>query len=164
MASGAAGYVYRPRDAGGVAEAIGAARRANVPIALRGAGCSYGDAALRGESVVLDLSELNRILAWDPETGIIDVEPVPQLHVSPGVERWIVPGFFDLQVNGFAGRNFNDADLKPVHDFIEAAQARESWLNRLDGWEADQTADQAKILGDSLPLGLQIVTGEIPSK
>lgn len=42
---------------------------------------------------------------------IIEVEPVRQLDVCPGVERWIVPGFFDLQVNGFAGPNFNDADL-----------------------------------------------------
>jgi len=75
MAVGGAGFVYRPHDAGGVAEALEAASDAGVPIALRGAGCSYGDAALRGESVVLDLSQLSRVLSWDPEAGIVDLEP-----------------------------------------------------------------------------------------
>ena len=41
----------------------------------RGAGRSYGDAALRPESVVLDLGRMQRILAWDPRTGRVDVEP-----------------------------------------------------------------------------------------
>ncbi|MFV2072691.1 MAG: FAD-dependent oxidoreductase [Thermoanaerobaculales bacterium] len=75
MAVGAAGYVFRPRDAGGVEEALAAARSAGVPVVLRGAGCSYGDATLRAESVVLDLSGLDRVLSWDPETGIVEVEP-----------------------------------------------------------------------------------------
>ena len=75
MAVGAAGYVFRPEHAGGVAEALAAARSAGVPVVLRGAGCSYGDATLRAESVVLDLSRLDRVLSWDPETGIVEVEP-----------------------------------------------------------------------------------------
>jgi decaprenylphospho-beta-D-ribofuranose 2-oxidase len=73
-AVGAAGYVYNPRTAEGVAEAFEAARKAGVPVVLRGAGCSYGDAALRAESVVLDLTELNRVLDWNPQTGIVEVE------------------------------------------------------------------------------------------
>ena len=75
MATGGAGYVFRPSDAGGVAEALEAAETAGVPLALRGAGCSYGDAALRGESFILDLSELNRVLEWNPESGVIDATP-----------------------------------------------------------------------------------------
>ena len=75
MAVGGAGYVFRPTESGGIAEALDSARAHGFSIALRGAGCSYGDAALRPESMVLDLCELNRVLAWDPETGIVDVEP-----------------------------------------------------------------------------------------
>ena len=30
---------------------------------------------LRPEAVVLDLGRMRRILAWDPETGVVDVEP-----------------------------------------------------------------------------------------
>ncbi len=62
MAVGGAGYVFRPTEPGGVAEALSTAREHGLPIALRGSGCSYGDAALRPESVVLDLSELSRIV------------------------------------------------------------------------------------------------------
>ncbi len=74
MAVGAAGYVFRPSSAEGIAEAFDAARASGVPVVLRGAGCSYGDAALRAESVVLDLSGLDRVLDWNPHTGIMEVE------------------------------------------------------------------------------------------
>jgi FAD/FMN-containing dehydrogenase len=75
MAVGAAGYVFRPTTIDGVRETFTAARDAGVPVVSRGAGCSYGDAALRSESVVLDLGRMQRILAWDPVRGVVDVEP-----------------------------------------------------------------------------------------
>ena len=75
MAVGAPGYVFRPRDATGVAEALELSRSEGIPVALRGAGCSYGDAALGAESVVLDLTGLDRVLRWDPQSGVVDVEP-----------------------------------------------------------------------------------------
>ncbi len=75
MAVGAAGYVFRPTTIEGVRDALTAARDAGVPVVPRGSGCSYGDAALRPESVVLDLGRMRRIIAWDPEKGVVDVEP-----------------------------------------------------------------------------------------
>jgi decaprenylphospho-beta-D-ribofuranose 2-oxidase len=75
MAVGAAGYVFRPTTIDGVWAAVEAARAHRVPLVPRGAGQSYGDAALAPESVVLDLSRMDRILSWDPATGIIEVEP-----------------------------------------------------------------------------------------
>ncbi|HHQ47569.1 MAG TPA: FAD-binding oxidoreductase, partial [Acidobacteria bacterium] len=42
---------------------------------LRGAGRSYGDAAFFPEALVLDLSRMDRILSWDPATGVVEVEP-----------------------------------------------------------------------------------------
>ncbi len=74
-AVGGAGYVYRPSTVGGVREVLDTARTHGVPVVARGAGCSYGDAALLPEAVVLDHSRLDRILAWDPATGVVDVEP-----------------------------------------------------------------------------------------
>ena len=47
MGVGGAGYVFRPTEPGGVAEALDTARNTGLPIALRGSGCSYGDAAFR---------------------------------------------------------------------------------------------------------------------
>jgi decaprenylphospho-beta-D-ribofuranose 2-oxidase len=47
----------------------------SVPVALRGSGRSYGDAALNEGGVVLDLRSLNRVLGFDASTGIVEVEP-----------------------------------------------------------------------------------------
>ncbi len=75
MAVGAAGYVFRPTTVDGIRSVLELARERGVPVVLRGKGRSYGDAALLPEGVVLDLSHCRRVLAWDPETGVIDVEP-----------------------------------------------------------------------------------------
>ncbi len=74
-AVGAAGYVYRPSTVDGVRTVLEMAADRRVPVVLRGAGRSYGDAAYLPEGVVLDLSRMRRILAWDPARGTIDVEP-----------------------------------------------------------------------------------------
>lgn len=74
-AVGAAGYVFRPSTVAGVREALALAAERSLPVALRGAGRSYGDAAFYPEGVVLDLGRMRRVLAWDPEAGIVDVEP-----------------------------------------------------------------------------------------
>lgn len=39
---------------------------------------------------------------------IAAIEPLSEADAPEGIERWIVPGFLDLQVNGFAGRGFTD--------------------------------------------------------
>ena len=110
-AVGAAGYVYNPRTAEGVAEAFEAARKAGVPVVLRGAGCSYGDAALRAESVVLDLSELSRVLDWNPQTGIVEVEAgatiedIWRLAIGHGWWPPVVTGTMKPSVGGALAMN-----------------------------------------------------------
>ncbi len=74
-AVGAPGYVYRPADARGVADVLELARSHRVPLVLRGRGRSYGDAALLPEAMMLSLDRMNKILAWDPSSGVMDVEP-----------------------------------------------------------------------------------------
>lgn len=71
----AAGYVFRPSTAAGVRAVLELARERAVPVVPRGGGLSYGDAALLPEAIVLDLTRMRRILAWDPRSGEIDVEP-----------------------------------------------------------------------------------------
>jgi len=119
MATGGAGYVFRPSDASGVSEAIETARSAGLAIALRGAGCSYGDAAFRPESIVLDLSGLNRVLAWDPETGIVDVEPGVSLaalwRLTIGDGWWppVVTGTMEPTVGGMLAMNVHGKNNWP---------------------------------------------------
>jgi len=50
------------------------------------------------------------------------VEPIDIPAQRSGLERWIVPGFFDLQVNGFAGKNFTDTRVT-VQDVQQIARA-----------------------------------------
>ena len=111
MAVGAAGYVFRPEDAAGVSDAIASAQSVGVPLAVRGAGCSYGDAAFVPEGVVLDLTRMNRILAWDPETGVADVEPgvtVEQLWRHCLADGWwppVVTGTMEPTIGGALAMN-----------------------------------------------------------
>jgi FAD/FMN-containing dehydrogenase len=67
--------VLRPRSADELEEIFQRERGAIRSLALRGAGRSYGDAALNSGGTVLDLTQLDRIEAWDPEAGVAEVQP-----------------------------------------------------------------------------------------
>lgn len=75
MASRSMAHVWRPSTANGVSAVFEKARNAGRTVAFRGGGCSYGDAFQNREEVVLDLSRMNRVLEWNPDTGRIKVEP-----------------------------------------------------------------------------------------
>jgi FAD/FMN-containing dehydrogenase len=111
MAVGAAGYVFRPTTVEGVRRAFEVARAEAVPVVLRGAGRSYGDAALRPESVVLDLSRMRRLLGFDPTTGVVEVEPgvtIRQLWRYVLGDGWwppVVTGTMEPTVGGCLAMN-----------------------------------------------------------
>jgi len=42
---------------------------------------------------------------------IASITPAASLPESAGAQRWLVPGFFDLQVNGFGGRSFSAPEV-----------------------------------------------------
>jgi decaprenylphospho-beta-D-ribofuranose 2-oxidase len=67
-------FVYRPTSVAELRSLLCLARDAQRKVVLRGAGRSYGDAAILGEAVAIDLTRMNRILAWDPASGRIDCE------------------------------------------------------------------------------------------
>jgi decaprenylphospho-beta-D-ribofuranose 2-oxidase len=69
------GYVFRPSTIEGLRDVFELARERDRKITFRGAGNSYGDAAIGAENIILDTSRMNRILNWDPQTGIITMEP-----------------------------------------------------------------------------------------
>lgn len=72
---GSAAYVYRPTSTDQIGDMLDCAAKTGQTIALRGSGKSYGDASLNGGQIILDLRRMNRILEWNPTTGIITVEP-----------------------------------------------------------------------------------------
>src|SRR5260370_51126 len=80
-------------------------------LALRGAGCSYGDTALNQGQTILDCTALNRVLDWSSQTGQITVEPgvtIAQLWQRILPDGWwpaVVPGTSAVTVGGAASTN-----------------------------------------------------------
>src|SRR5512146_1366366 len=68
-------YVYRPGSAEEIAVIFKFARENGLTVTARGAGRSYNDAALNGGGIVMDLSAMNKILEWDPASGVVRCEP-----------------------------------------------------------------------------------------
>jgi decaprenylphospho-beta-D-ribofuranose 2-oxidase len=108
LAQSAQCQVVRPETLDALAQTLTEARQMGQTVALRGAGCSYGDAALNASALVLDTSRLNRILTWDAERGQITVEPgvtIAQLWRRTLPDGWwpaVVPGTSAVTVAGAA--------------------------------------------------------------
>ena len=68
-------YLFRPECDEEIHEVFRLARQSGLSVTARGAGRSYNDAALNGGGIVLDLSGMNRILEWDPASGLVRCEP-----------------------------------------------------------------------------------------
>jgi FAD/FMN-containing dehydrogenase len=120
-------YVYRPTTVDGIREVFETARRHGLKVGLRGAGRSYGDASLNAENLCLDLTRMNRVLDWNPQTGVITMEPgvtVRQLWQYTLEDGWwppVVSGTMFVSMGGAAGMNFhgkNNFKVGPIGDHI----------------------------------------------
>lgn len=82
-------------------------------VGMRGSGCSYGDAALNAGQIVIDCASMNRVLAWDPATGVIVVEPgvtIEGLWRRCLADGWwppVVPGTMAVSVGGATASNIH---------------------------------------------------------
>lgn len=68
-------YVCEPTGYEGLLEAFGLARSSGRRAVLRGAGRSYGDAAIGAEQIVIDFCRWNRMRSWDASAGVLEAEP-----------------------------------------------------------------------------------------
>jgi len=106
-------YHIQPRFVEEIAGIFALARENNLKIAPRGAGRSYNDAALKGGGIVLDLSLLRCVRAWDAETGILRAEPGLTLeslwqYILP--DAWwppVVSGTMKTTLGGCLGMNIH---------------------------------------------------------
>jgi len=107
------GYVFRPTTIDGIKDAFALAREHNRTVALRGSGCSYGDASLGSENIVLDITRMNRILSWDPVKGIAECEPgvtikqLWQYTLGDGWWPYVVSGTMFPTLAGAAAMNIH---------------------------------------------------------
>lgn len=125
----APGYLVEARSVEEIVAAFDLARRSGKSLSLRGAGRSYGDAAINADGLVLDLSPMNRVLAWDKVSGEITVEPGVTIdglwrHTLP--DGWwppVVPGTSTPTLGGAVAMNIhgkNNFAVGPIGDHIVA--------------------------------------------
>ncbi len=93
-----AGRYAAPRDAAELAALMHAAAAERLPITFRGSGRSYGDPSLNDRGLVIDLTGMNRMIAWDPVAGIAEAEP--GLTIEGLWRRTIEDGFWPAVVPG----------------------------------------------------------------
>lgn len=125
-------YLYRPTHGEQIADLFRLATERGLSIAPRGAGRSYGDAALNAGQIVLDLQRMNRVLAWDPATGVVTVEPgvtieqLWQLILEDGWWPPVVPGTMRPTLGGCLGMNIhgkNNYHTGPIGEHVLAFEA-----------------------------------------
>ncbi len=120
-------YVYRPSTLEALAKVFETAVQNGRSIAMRGGGNSYGDAFMNDENIVLDVRRMNRVLDWNPEKGIVRVEPgitIEELWQYVIEDGWwppIVTGTSKTTIGGCAGMNVHGKNAwrkGPIGDHI----------------------------------------------
>lgn len=118
-------YVHRPTTAAGLQAVFALAQRTGLSIALRGAGQSYGDAALNSEQIVVCLAQMNRITHWSPANGVVELEPgvtLAQLWRHCIGDGWwppVVSGTMFTSVGGCAAMNIHGKNNWQAGNFAQ---------------------------------------------
>ena len=87
--------IYRPEKLAEMATVVCSNGTSLIP---RGAGRAYGDAALNQDNRVVDVQRLNRILAFDPESGLLRCEA--GVTLGEIIEVFLRRGYFPPVVPG----------------------------------------------------------------
>lgn len=101
----------QPSDLTSLVRLLEQAKHEGLTVTFRGGGRSYGDAALNTRGIVIDTTSLNRILSWDPATGLLTAEAgvtIEQLwhHViADGFWPAVVPGTMYATLGGCVAMN-----------------------------------------------------------
>lgn len=92
------GYLFRPTNLQEIKDILSLARDLGRQIVLRGAGKSYGDAALGSECLILDTSRMDQIYSFHKLTG--DIECGPGVTIEKLWRIGIEDGFWPPVVSG----------------------------------------------------------------
>lgn len=129
MAVGGPSEVIAVDDQATLAEVLRWASAHRQRVALRGSGCSYGDAACGQGKIVLDLRGMKRLIRWDPQTGRARAEAgftIADLWRLGVVDGWwppVVSGTMEPTLGGAAAMNIHGKNayrVGPIGDHIHA--------------------------------------------
>ena len=131
MSVGGQAKVARPTTVEQVADVFAGLRRDGGSLALRGAGCSYGDASTNNHGRVLDLTGMNRILSFDPQTGVAVCEPGVTVRdlwlrsIASGYWPRVVSGTMAVSMGGAAAMNIHGKNNFALGSFGEGVRSFE---------------------------------------
>ena len=120
-------YVYKPITVDQIENIFKLAKQNGLKVTARGAGRSYNDASLNGGGIVMDLSAMNKVIAWNPETGVITAQPGLTLeglwHVVLPDSWWppVVSGTMKTTLGGCLGMNIhgkNNFRMGPIGEHV----------------------------------------------
>jgi FAD/FMN-containing dehydrogenase len=117
--------LYKPRDSAEIMQVVSAARSHGLSVIPHGAGHSYTDAAFNTHGVVIDVTGMRQILAWDPELGIMRVEPgvtlrdVIRLALPDGWWPPVTPSTTEATVGGCVAMNVTGKNAWKIGSFGE---------------------------------------------
>ena len=118
-------YVFKAQNIAGIMHALTIARARGLSVIPHGTGHSYTDAALNTNGVIIDVTGMSRILSWDPEQGIMQVEPGVTLRDMVCValaDRWwpaVTPSTADATIGGCVAMNVNGKNAWKCGSFGE---------------------------------------------
>ena len=87
-------YVFKPEKIESIKELIFYAKKNKNRIAIRAMGNSYGDNTLNDDQIILDITKLNKILNWSPDSGLITTEPgitIEEVLLNCVEDGWVFP-------------------------------------------------------------------------
>ncbi len=125
MAVDCVAHAFQPEDVEGIQRVFDLARRTGRKVCLRGGGNSYGDAAILQNGIILDLTRMDRVLSWDGETGVIDMEPgvtIQKMWRAIIADGWwppVVSGTMFTTMGGCAAMNIHGKNNYKVGTFGE---------------------------------------------
>jgi decaprenylphospho-beta-D-ribofuranose 2-oxidase len=114
-----------PRSVEDLAFALKQANSEGLTVAFRGAGRSYGDAAINTGGMVVDATGLNRLLNWDPSTGVLEaeagltIEGLWRRTIEDGYWPSVVPGTMRPTLGGCVAMNIHGKNNFRVGPFGE---------------------------------------------
>lgn len=123
---GACRYVA-PRSVDELGELMGRAQQEGLPFTFRGSGRSYGDASIHRSGLVIDATALNRVLRWEPATGVFEAEPGVTIEglwrrtIEDGYWPAVVPGTMRPTLGGCVAMNVhgkNNFRVGPFGDHV----------------------------------------------
>jgi len=103
------------------------AKKTGLTVTARGTGISYNDVSLNGGGIILDISGMDKILEWDPATGLIRGESgvtLRQLWQKVEPDGWwppVVSGTMKTTLGGCLSANIhgkNNFQVGPIGEHV----------------------------------------------